>query len=109
MTDNRIHETDLLVPVLRLLDDSPTDSLTMTDLISMLEERFHPEGADAQMLENRNDTRFSQIVRNIVSHKTTGPNPIARGFVEHLSDQSALRITPEGRKFLVFVTTGRDS
>lgn len=62
-------ESELVLPALALLDASP-DGLTTTDLIRELTLIFKPDGRDAELSANRNDTRFSQKVRNLVSHET---------------------------------------
>ena len=78
----RISESDLLLPTLRLLAQQPTGYLSTSRLIAALSEEFQPDGEDAEILDNRQDTRFSQIVRNMKSHKDSPRNIVARGFVE---------------------------
>src|SRR5262245_168272 len=46
----------------------PDGSMKTADLIHALENWFAPRGEDAEILAGRSDTRFSQIVRNVVSH-----------------------------------------
>lgn len=41
-----------------------------SDLITKLEKVMKPSGDDLEILEGRNDTKFSQKVRNLVSHKS---------------------------------------
>ncbi|QNS16024.1 hypothetical protein [Mannheimia bovis] len=43
--------------------------ITTTELIRELEELMNPTGNDADILCGRNDSKFSQKVRNLVSHK----------------------------------------
>jgi hypothetical protein len=62
-------ERELVLPTLALLDAHP-DGLTTTDLIRELTVIFQPDGHDVELLANRNDTHFSQKVRNLVSHET---------------------------------------
>lgn len=95
---NRISESDLLLPTLKILAGKPNGYLPTADLIGELEELFQPEGEDAAILDGRHDTRFSQIVRNMVSHKETSGNIIALGYVEY--DKPGMRITQAGRDFL---------
>jgi hypothetical protein len=62
-------EGDLLLPTLALLEQAPA-GLTATDLIHLLTELLAPEGHDADAYGGRQDTVFSQKVRNLVgSHK----------------------------------------
>jgi hypothetical protein len=96
----RITESDLLIPTLRILAIQPNGSLTTAHLIAELKSEFQPEGEDAEILEGRQDTKFSQIVRNMVSHKGSPGNIIAEGLAEHLGAQRGLRITNAGREHL---------
>ncbi len=61
-------EENLIIPALFELYLSP-NGLTTSLLIKALTENLKPEGADAEILFGRNDTRFSQKVRNLISHK----------------------------------------
>lgn len=97
---NRISEADLLLPTLRILATQPSGSLTTSDLIVELTEVMNPQGEDAEILEGRQDTRFSQIVRNMVSHKDMPGNIIAEGFVVHAGRREGLKITDAGRLHL---------
>jgi hypothetical protein len=62
-------EEDLLVPALVLLREHP-EGLTMTQLIAELTRVMRPTGADRLPTGGRADSRFSQEVRNLRSHKT---------------------------------------
>jgi 5-methylcytosine-specific restriction endonuclease McrA len=44
--------------------------ITTTDLSAELRRLFKPSGEDAEILRGRKDDKFSQIVRNLVSHHT---------------------------------------
>lgn len=92
---DRISEGDLLIPTLRLLAAAPGGYLSTSDLIGGLEKEFEPEGEDAKILNGRQDSKFSQIVRNMKSHKDSPANIIGRGFAEAFKD--GLRITDAGR------------
>ena len=95
---NRIKESELYIPMLEILAKEPSGFLTTSDLIKKLENRLTPQGRDDDLITGRNDTFFSQKVRNIISHKDTSTNPIFRGWVEYDQDNNGLRITPEGLK-----------
>ena len=96
----RIKEPQTYLPVLKFLDDDPSGFLKTSDLIKALEAWFNPSGEDTEILANRSDTRFSQIVRNIVSHKDSPTNLIGRGHAEYDKRKRGLQITSEGRKWL---------
>jgi transcriptional regulator with XRE-family HTH domain len=99
--EGRIKERDTYVPVLDLLDDQPDGFLRTADLIRALEDWFSPKGKDAEILAGRSDTRFSQIVRNIVSHRDSPTNLIGAGWAEYDRTKRGLRITTAGRLHLV--------
>jgi hypothetical protein len=96
----RISEADLLIPTLRILAAQPNGSMPTSNLIAELEHIFKPQGEDAEILEGRDDTRFSQIVRNMVSHKAAEGNIVADGFATYLGRSEGLKITDFGRAHL---------
>ena len=97
---DRISEADLLIPTLRILASQPDGRMKTSRLIAELEAIMKPQGEDAEILEGRQDSRFSQIVRNMVSHKDTPGNIIAEGFVIYLGPPLGLQITESGRAHL---------
>ena len=99
--EGRIKERDTYFPVLKFLDDTPNGFMKTSDIIKALEVWFNPAGKDAEILANRSDTRFSQIVRNIVSHKDSPTNLIGKGHAEYDKRLRGLRITSAGRLWLV--------
>ena len=70
MADSRITESELVLPSLYLMTLSPQGNITTSELINLLSQMLKPTGVDAQILSNRNDTYFSQKVRNLKSHDT---------------------------------------
>lgn len=63
----RIEEKSLILPALYIIKrDGP---ISMTELIAELTAVFHPTGEDAVILAGRQDTKFSQKVRNLRSHR----------------------------------------
>jgi len=64
----RITEPDLILPALYAIHKQP--GITTGELIVELRSIFNPTGEDAEILQGRNDDKFSQIVRNLVSHHT---------------------------------------
>ena len=99
MPERRIAETDLVVPTLRLASERPNGEITTSNLIEELTELFQPSGQDAEIMAGRNDTHFSQKVRNLVSHKDRPSSFIANGYAEYTG--SGVRITDQGRQLLV--------
>ena len=94
----RISEADIYDDALRLAKSQPNGWIATSDLITELTEIFQPQGEDAEILEGRHDTKFSQIVRNMISHKSTPTNIIALGYAEYKSH--GLQITPAGEAYL---------
>lgn len=97
----RISERDLILPCLDYLDDQPDGFMTTSDLIHALELRFNPGGENAEILAGRSDTRFTQIVRNIVSHRTSPTNLIGAGYATYDKARRGLTITDAGRRHLL--------
>ena len=88
-----ISEAELILPALMLLDRSP-EGLNTSQLIERLSATLHPTGDDMSILAGRNDTRFSQKVRNLTSHDTLTQRGLAtRG----TGRNQPFRITNEGR------------
>jgi transcriptional regulator with XRE-family HTH domain len=98
--EGRIKERDTYFVVLKLLAGAPDGFMKTADLITALEKWFAPEGEDAEILAGRSDTKFSQIVRNIVSHRTASTNLIGAGWAEYDRGKRGLRITQDGRSYL---------
>ena len=90
-------EKELTVPILKLLSESSTGFMKTSDIIKHLVDSFNPTGPDAEILMNRSDIRFTQIVRNIISHRETSTNPINNGLLEYDYNNKGLRITAAGR------------
>mgnify|MGYP001566828860 CR=1 FL=1 len=67
-TEERISERELILPSLFLID--LRKGITTSDLIIELTNLLLPSGEDIEILDGRRDTKFSQKVRNLVSHET---------------------------------------
>lgn len=100
--DGRIREKDLIIPTLQLAASRPDGVITTSDLIKKLGDIFEPKGEDAEILDGRQDSRFSQIVRNLVSHKNSSTSIFSKGYATYhkLPKDGSIRITDEGRKFI---------
>ena len=66
----RITEEQLILPALYLMDISPSKSITTTAMKEALVDIFKPTGDDNAIIGGRNDTFFTQKVRNLKSHDT---------------------------------------
>lgn len=91
---NRVSEVDLTDSALSVIRDQPKGEITTTKLIAELRKVMKLGPEDEEILEGRHDDHFSQIVRNIKSHKATPGNLIAEGYL--VSIRSGFRITEAG-------------
>ncbi len=89
-------EAELILPSLYMLDLSD-GFIKTSDLIVSLTKRLNPTGKDAALIAGRNDTHFSQKVRNLVSHRTLD----TLGFADYIQDQRGLKITEKGKSHLL--------
>jgi len=96
----RIQERDTYLPLLAILSHSPDGFMKTSELIKQLEHHMDPIGEDRKILANRSDTRFSQIVRNVVSHRTVPTNIIGAGLADYDKVRRGLKITETGREAL---------
>jgi hypothetical protein len=91
----RYSEPELVLPALVLLDLRQA-GLTTSDLIRELTIILKPDGHDGEILAGRNDTYFSQKVRNLVSHRTLE----GRGLETYDPDGQHHSITAAGRRYI---------
>ena len=69
MKEKRVKETEIIKPALRIITDNP--GINTSRLIEELQKVVELYPGDKEILKGRNDTKFSQIVRNLISHKDT--------------------------------------
>lgn len=63
---SKYSERDIAIEAIKIVEEF--GELTMSGLIKVLVERMKPDGHDMEIIKNRNDTYFSQKVRNLKSH-----------------------------------------
>lgn len=90
-------EAEIREAALRELASAPSGKLTTTQLIDRLEMAMKPTGRDAEILDGRSDTYFSQKVRNLVSHRSQSTGLEARGLATYDAPSESWTITPEGK------------
>ena len=93
---NRIRERDLHVPTLRAAASRPNKSITTSELIDVLEGQFQPAGEDAKILAGRHDSKFSQKVRNLISHRDRRTSIFSRGLAQYDGSTESIRLTERG-------------
>jgi hypothetical protein len=69
---NRIRERDLVLPVVQLIAEfgERDFGLPISEITRQLRKRLPLSDADQAILKGRKDDHFSQVVRNLVSHRT---------------------------------------
>ena len=95
----RVRERDLVIPALRAARDSG-GLITTSQLIEVLEDEFEPSGTDAEVLDGRSDTYFSQKVRNLISHRNNSTSMFTKGYADYDPSSESIRITDAGLAFL---------
>lgn len=94
----RITESELIIPSLYFIARKP--GITTSELILELTNMFHPTGEDAQILSGRSDSKFSQIVRNLVAHHTIDEKGLGYVVYEHRGSNGFFSITESGQDYL---------
>jgi len=97
MPYGRIRERELIIPALRAASNG---EITMTNLIVKLTDEFQPSGEDTAIIEGRADSKFSQKVRNLVSHRGVSTSMFSMGYATYHPESESIQITDLGRKFL---------
>jgi len=95
MEEKRYTEEDLIDPALFEMYKRG-GKITTGELIKELINILKPAGQDAELLFGRKDTRFSQKVRNLISHRKIYPK-----YVEYDGNKSLMIINNEGEKRLL--------
>jgi len=91
-----ITEIELVLPALKEIKKAGEDGITMSELRPRLEEIVNPVGEDLEILENRNDNKASQKIRNLTSHGTL----IKDGYASYDQNTKKYRLTEKGEKYL---------
>lgn len=98
---SRITEEQLVLPSLYLMDNSEDKTIMTSDLKENLVAIFKPIGEDAELAKGRNDSFFTQKVRNLKSHDTLEN----LGYATYNTKQSGQKsgsftLSDEGKKYL---------
>ena len=91
----RIEEKSLILPTLYIIQRN--GSVSTTELIKELTNVFNPIGEDAEILLGRKDTKFSQKVRNLKSHRESNNMD---EYTEITSDEKYI-LTDKGNQLLL--------
>jgi hypothetical protein len=90
---------DLWKYALLVMVQRPTMAVTTTDLINELPKYIVVPDAAVGENASRKDSKFSQLVRNLKSHKATKTNFIYQGYAE--ATERGFRATQKGRDFVL--------
>lgn len=94
MEERTYTESELIDPALYEINKYE-QGLTTGQLIKLLTNILNPTGKDAEIIPGRNDTYFSQKVRNLISHKSIYPI-----FTNYDAKASLIKINDCGKKRL---------
>lgn len=80
VNDVRIREKDLVIPALQLIAEFGDQEfgLEISVLVKKLREPLVPSPEDLEILKGRKDDRLSQVIRNLVSHRTLEKKGLAK-------------------------------
>jgi hypothetical protein len=87
-------EPELVIPALRVINEGGRAGVDTSTLIRRLTQKLKPTRHDAEILDSRSDTHFSQKVRNLKCHDTL----TSRGLATY--SNGIWRITPHGKDFI---------
>jgi hypothetical protein len=90
--------TDLWKYALLVMATKPDGAITTSELIAELPNYIRLPNDSQEVLTGRKDSKFSQLVRNLKSHKTAKTNFIYQGYAEDVD--GGFRITQKGRDFV---------
>lgn len=92
-----ISEGEIRHAALKELAAAPNGRLSTSQLIDRLIARMNPMGHDAEIIDGRADTFFSQKVRNLVSHRDQSTGLEARGLAHYDDTSESWTISDAGR------------
>ena len=87
-------ESQLVLPALEAMSLTPRGYISTSELIRVLESKMTPSGYDAEILDGRRDTHFSQKVRNLKSNRRL----LRYGWALYVD--GGFVITPKGRSYV---------
>lgn len=97
---HRISEKRVKILALFVAASRKDGFITTSDLKRILLKELNPYGGDSTYLKDRNDVKFTQIIRNIVSHRHAEMSIFNLGYAEYVSSRNGIQITPAGRNYL---------
>ena len=96
---DRLREPEARIIALKVAGMSPNRTATTEQLIDGAANLFTPSALDlAQSRTRERQPQWHQIIRNVISHRTTPNGPFALGYAVRTGD--GLTVTEEGMTFL---------
>lgn len=94
----RTAENDLVNLALRVLAaaENPEIGMCTRDLASQLRREIPATSEDQEILAGRKDDRLSQVIRNLVSHRTLERRGLAVYYKDDRTDRGYYKLTPMG-------------
>ncbi len=98
MKGGRTSERNLIIPALTVLfNNGGNEHIVETKILtSELRKHINPTHADQELLKGRSDDRLSQVIRNLVSHRTLEKQGLALYQVENESKEKGYKLTKKG-------------
>lgn len=91
-------KTEIWKYALLVMATKENGEISTSNLIEELQDYIKVPVESQEMLSGRKDSKFSQLVRNLKSHKTTKSNFIYLGYAESI--RGGFRITDKGHDFV---------
>ena len=103
MNKERTFERDLLLPALQALAESERADIGLStkELAQTLRRKIVPTAKDMEKLPSRNDDRLSQVIRNLISHRTLERKGLAIYHKDLISGVGYYRLTELGKGTLL--------
>jgi hypothetical protein len=89
---------DLWKYALLIMSVAPNGEISTTDMIAKMPDYIQLSDDHLAANSSRNDSKFSQLVRNLKSHKNTKTNFIYQGYAQDIS--GGFKITAKGMDFV---------
>lgn len=98
----RTLENDLIIPALEILSNAeqPEIGMPTAELARKLREQVEPTQEDREILQGRRDDRLSQVIRNLVSHRTLERRGLATYYKNPITGRGHYRLTSMGNRTL---------
>ena len=98
---NRITEQEIFKPAMKIVASNP-NGVSTSRLINEVMRKMNPKGEDMRILKNRGDVKFTQKVRNLISHRNNATSIIRRGYLRYEAGRPSgkLFITQKGQAYL---------